>query len=93
MTSAVTKNESANRYELHVDGELAGIADYVERDGTVVFPHTEIDGARRGQGLGAVLVRGALDDVRPSGRTIVPSCWYVAQFVDENPSYQDMLAS
>jgi predicted GNAT family acetyltransferase len=92
MSCVVTKNEEAGRYELHVDGDLAGIADYVERDGTVVLPHTVIDGSRRGQGLGAVLVQGALDDIRPSGRTVVPSCWYVAQFIDENPSYRDLLA-
>ncbi|HEX4906677.1 MAG TPA: GNAT family N-acetyltransferase [Acidimicrobiales bacterium] len=93
MSCVVTKNEDAGRYELHVDGELAGIADYVERDGSVVLPHTVIDSARRGQGLGAVLVQGALDDIRPTGRTVVPSCWYVAEFIDENPSYKDLLAS
>ena len=93
MACVVTKNEAANRYELHVDGELAGIADYVERGESVVLPHTVINGDRRGQGLGAVLVKGALDDIRPSGRTVVPSCWYVAQFIDENPSYKDLLAS
>ena len=93
MSCVVTKNEDASRYELHVDGELAGIADYVERGGSVVLPHTVIDSARRGQGLGAVLVQGALDDIRPTGRTVVPSCWYVAEFIDENPSYKDLLAS
>lgn len=92
MSCVVTKNEEAGRYELHVDGDLVGIADYVERDGTVVLPHTVIDGSRRGQGLGAVLVQGALDDIRPTGRTVVPSCWYVAEFIDENPSYKDLLA-
>lgn len=92
MTSAVTKNESANRYELHIDGELVGIADYTERGDVIVIPHSEIDASRRGQGLGAVLVQGALDDIRPSGKKVVPSCWYVAQFIDENPSYQDMRA-
>ena len=93
MTSTVTKNEAENRYELHIDGELVGIADYHERGGALVFPHTEIDETRRGQGLGAVLVQGALDDVRPSGRKVVPSCWYVAQFIDEHPDYRDLVAS
>ena len=65
----------------------------LEREGTVVLPHTEIDGARRGQGLGAILVQGVLDDVRPSGNKVVPACWYVAQFIDENPSYRDLLAA
>jgi predicted GNAT family acetyltransferase len=92
MTSAVTRNESANRYELHVDGVLAGVADYTERGDVVVIPHTEIDPSRRGQGLGAVLVQGTLDDIRPTGKKIVPSCWYVAQFIDENPAYKDLVA-
>ena len=93
MTCVVTKNEAEARYELRVDGEVVGIADYVEQGGAVVLPHTVIDRARRGQGLGAVLVQGVLDDVRPTGRTVIPSCWYVAQFIDENPSYKDLLAS
>ena len=92
MANEVRNNEAAGRYELLVDGELAGIADYVVRGDVVVFPHTEIDPSRRGQGLGAVLVQGALDDVRPTGKKIVPSCWYVAQFIDENPSYRDLVA-
>ena len=92
MSGVVTKNESAGRYELHIDGDLAGVADYSERGDVLVLPHTEINPARRGQGLGAVLVQGALDDIRPTGKKVVPSCWYVAQFIDENPSYKDLLA-
>lgn len=93
MANEVRKNEAAGRYEIHVDGELAGIADYSVDGDVVVFPHTEIDSSRRGQGLGAVLVQGALDDVRSQGKTIVPACWYVAQFVDENPDYKDLVAA
>ena len=93
MANEVTHNVQASRYELHADGQLVGIADYTVDGDTMVFPHTEIDSSRRGQGLGAVLVKGALDDVRTTGRRIVPACWYVAQFVDENPDYKDLLAS
>jgi len=89
----VRNNEAASRYEILVDGQLAGIADYVVRGDVVVLPHTEIDPSRRGTGLGAVLVRHALDDLRATGRTVVPSCWYVAQFIDENPDYRDLLAA
>jgi predicted GNAT family acetyltransferase len=46
----------------------------------------------RGRGLGAELVRGALDDVRTSGGRIVARCWYVAQFIDEHPEYGDLVA-
>lgn len=93
MANEVRNNAEAGRYELVVDGRLAGVADYSVRGDVVVLPHTEIDPSRRGHGLGAELVRAALDDIRASGRTIVPSCWYVAQFVDENPDYRDLLAA
>ena len=93
MSTTVRDNPQAARYELRVDGELVGVADYQERDGVLAFPHTEIEGARRGQGLGAVLVRGALDDVRRRGATVVPECWYVARFIDEHPEYRDLVAA
>src|SRR5438874_13625607 len=72
MPTDVRNNPAASRYELFVDGALVGIADYEVVDDRVVFPHTEIVRERRGQGLGAVLVRGALDDVRSTGRSVVP---------------------
>jgi uncharacterized protein len=56
------------------------------------MPHTVIDPARRRQGLGAELVRGALDDLRRRGHRVVPSCWFVAEFIDDHPDYVDLLA-
>lgn len=92
MGTRVTRNDAAGRYELHVDGERVAIADFTLRGDVVVLPHTVVDPARRGQGLGAVLVAEALDDIRASGRTVVPSCWYVAEFIDSHPAYGDLLA-
>ncbi len=91
MTSSVEHNVERSRYELLVDGRLTGIADYEREGDVVVFPHTEIVEERRGNGLGAVLVRAALDDVRGTGRRIVPACWYVARFIGENPEYRDLV--
>jgi predicted N-acetyltransferase YhbS len=48
--------------------------------------------ARRNQGLGAQLVRGALDDVRRKGAKVVPMCWFVAEFIEEHPEYADLRA-
>lgn len=93
MEHEVRRNDAQSRYELLVDGELAGIADFHLQGTQAVLPHTEIDPRRRGQGLGAVLVQGALDDLRHAGRTVVPTCWYVAQYIEENPEYRDLLAA
>ena len=93
MTHDVRNNAERSRYELWLDGHLVALADYHLTKDAVVFPHTEVEARLRGRGLGAVLVQGALDDVRPTGRRVVPHCWYVAQFIDEHPEYQDLLAA
>lgn len=92
MATTVRHAPERNRYEL-VDGdEVVGIADYHEQGDTLVFPHTVIDPSRRGQGLGAVLVKGALEDVQRQGRKIVPSCWFVAEYIDLHPEYRELVA-
>jgi len=93
MEAHVERNEERSRYELTVDGRLVGIADYRQRGSAVVFPHTEIDPSMRDQGLGAQLVRHALDDVRAAGGSVVAQCWYVEQFIDEHREYADLLAT
>jgi predicted GNAT family acetyltransferase len=93
MANVVRRNPERSRYELLVDGELVGVADYHIDGSRWTFPHTAITPSRRGQGLGAELVQAALDDVRRSGGTVVPLCWYVAEFIDTHPDYGDLLAA
>jgi predicted GNAT family acetyltransferase len=93
MGREVRNNVVQSRYELTDDGQIVGIADYDVEGDRVVFPHTEIDRDRRGQGLGAELVRFALDEVRESGRQVEARCWYVAEFIRDNPEYQELLAA
>src|SRR5438128_1220925 len=75
----VRDNRERSRYELFADGARIGIADYRVRGDVVVIPHTEIDRDKRGHGLGAILVAGALDDIKSAGRSVVAQCWYVAE--------------
>lgn len=92
MSHQVRHAADRSRYELVVDGEIIGFADYRDDGRALVFPHTVIDPAHRGAGNGDRLVQGALDDVRSQGRVIVPSCWFVREFVDLHPDYADLLA-
>ena len=89
----VRNNEERARYELVRDGHVVAIADYVVRGDTVLLVHTEVQPDLRGRGLGAVLIRKTLDDVRRSGRTVVPICWFVAEFIDSHPEYGDLVAA
>ena len=92
VSHEVRRDDAAQRYELWVDGERVGIADFHVEGDTVVMPHTVIDRQRRGHGLGALLVEGALADVRAQGRLVVPTCWYVREYLDTHPEAADLLA-
>jgi uncharacterized protein len=92
-TGTVRHDEKKSRYEYVTnDGQVVGVADYDVAGDRVVMHHTQTAPAHRGQGIAAVLVAGALDDLRARGLQVVPTCWYVAQFIDEHPAYGDLLA-
>src|SRR5689334_4579253 len=73
----VRDNPDQVRYDIFVDGKLAGFARYVRKGKRIVFVHTEIDDAHEGQGLGSKLAQGALDDARTRGLAVVPLCPFI----------------
>ena len=93
MKTDVRNNTAQSRYELVLDAVVVGVADYREEGDTLVFPHTEVKSSMRGRGMGARVVRAALDDARASGHRVAPRCWYVAEFIEANPEYQDLLVA
>ena len=93
MSTTVSLNADEERYEIRVDGELAGFTEAHPRGDLIVFPHTEIDPDFRGRGLATQLVQEALDDVRARGKKIRATCSIVLSFLKEHPEYQDLVAT
>ncbi len=91
MDTETRDNPDQRRYELFVDGALAGFAAYRVRDGITVITHSEVDAAHRGKGLGSVLARQTLDQLREQGARVVPSCPFFAKYVAEHPEYADLI--
>ncbi|MET7771504.1 GNAT family N-acetyltransferase [Nocardia sp. NPDC005366] len=87
VENKVVNNSDKNRYEVFHSGDLAGFAEYVERDDVVDFVHTEIDDAFSGKGLGKVLAERALDDVIARGRVIEAHCPFIRAYIEKNPKY------
>jgi len=90
-TPSVTNNSAASRYEIHVDGQLAGFADYTTQPGVIAMPHTEVDPAFEGRGLGSRLARAALDDIRHQGMHVAPNCPFIATYIRRHPEYADLV--
>jgi len=92
MDVTVRDNPERRRFEILVDGEIGGFADYRQRDGAVVVVHSEVDPAFRGRGLGGELARRTLDTLRERGEKVVPSCPFFARYVADHPEYAAIIA-
>ena len=64
MDVRVVDNPKEQRYELWLGATRAGFIQYRSEPGTILLVHTEVEPAFEGQGLGARLVAGALDEGR-----------------------------
>lgn len=86
----VSNNADQSRFELRVDGNLVGLADYRVHDGRMVFTHTEIDPGLGGRGLGGVLIGAALAEVRQQGLSADPQCSFVDDYLNRHPEHADL---
>ena len=80
----VTRNDAASRYEIHLDGVLAGFSDFIPGDGSVVFTHTETLPEFSGQGIGLALTKAAVADAVSRNETIIPLCPFVRRYLERN---------
>ncbi len=91
MTKTVQDAPERSRFEIEVDGELAGFLDY-RRDGDeYALPHTRIYPQYEGQGLGAELVREALVEIAERGGTVLPYCPFVPKVIRDNPELIELV--
>jgi predicted GNAT family acetyltransferase len=94
MATIVADNPDQSRFELHVDGELAGWADYRPAGASVILAHTEVSEGHEGEGLGGLLVSRTIELIRADGKTVIPTCPFAAAYIRRHPEYvEDVRAS
>jgi predicted GNAT family acetyltransferase len=79
------------RFEIRVDGELAGFTEYRRRPGAIAFVHTLIEPRYEGRGLGSDLVRAALSEARSQGLSVLPFCPFVRGYIARHTEYLDLV--
>ena len=79
------------QYQISVDGEQAGFADYIENGDQRNFNHTVIDKAFGGRGLAGTLIAAALTDTRAAGTRVVPTCSFVEGYITKHPEFADLV--
>jgi predicted GNAT family acetyltransferase len=86
----VFDNTDQRRWQVEIDGRLALIK-YQERDGQIMYLHTEVPPDLEGRGIASAMARAALDDARARGLRVVPLCPFVASYIRRHPEYQDLV--
>ena len=87
----VRHNETAHRFELGTE-ENPALIQYRLREGIIDMVHTEVPAEYKGQGLAGKLATAALDWARENGRRVVPSCSFIAGYIEKHPEFRDLLA-
>ncbi|NJC73603.1 N-acetyltransferase [Planosporangium thailandense] len=90
---SIVHNPELSRYEVRIDGRVAGFTQYRRAPRTVDFTHTEVYPEFEGQGLGSKLAAGALDAVRAGGDRAVASCPFISTYIKRHPEYSDLVAA
>ena len=87
MTTMVADNPASSRFEITVDGELAGFVDYRKDGDEYAIPHTRIYTQYEGRGLGSELVSEALNEIAARGGTVLPYCPFVPKVIRDHPEF------
>ncbi|BFU43465.1 NAD(+)/NADH kinase [Krasilnikovia sp. MM14-A1004] len=89
--ATVVDSFEQSRYEILLGGEIAGVLTYRRGDGRVELMHTEVDQAYEGRGLAGRLAAAALTDARTRATTVIPTCPFVAGYLQRHPEFRDVL--
>ena len=91
MSTDVNDNAPESRFEITVDGRLAGYVDY-RRDGDeYALPHTKVLTEFEGQGIGSRLIVETLREIASRGGTVLPYCPFVPKVIRDHPELVDLV--
>lgn len=84
QTITISRNDSASRYEAHVDGEFAGVVEYSEEGDKIHLTHTEVFDDFRGTGAASTLAAQSIAEATERGKVVVPDCPYIAHYLEKH---------
>jgi uncharacterized protein len=89
--NGVLHDEQQRRFTLDRDGHVSYLLYRLLDERTVEFASTYTPPPVRGRGIAARIVRRALQWADEQGYRVVPSCWFVAEYVERDPQWKRLL--
>ncbi|WP_420593580.1 GNAT family N-acetyltransferase [Deinococcus sp.] len=88
----VRNDAQESQYELLDGDKVIGRAEYSVSGNAVDITHTEVEDGHEGEGLGSQIAKFALDDIRAQGQQVIPTCPFIAHYIEKHPEYQDLVS-
>ncbi|GAB1469647.1 GNAT family N-acetyltransferase [Chloroflexota bacterium] len=85
----IINNPAENRFEAHVNGQLAKL-DYIERSDSIVMTHVGVPYEFRGLGLAGKITQAGLEYAKAKSLRVIPMCTYVVAYLRRHPEYQEL---
>ena len=85
------RGSSGGRWVATLDGHEAEMTYSRASASLIIIDHTGVPDALRGRGVGAVLVRRAVEDARREGFKILPLCPFAKSQFERHPEWKDVL--
>ncbi|HEV8631193.1 MAG TPA: GNAT family N-acetyltransferase [Thermoanaerobaculia bacterium] len=92
MSTEIAHDPDRRRFTHERDGQVSYLVYRQVDERTVDFVSTYTPPALRGRGIAARIVRQALEWADGQGYKVVPSCWFVAEYVERDPGWKRILA-
>lgn len=90
MIERVKNDISGRRFFLEIESDEVYLM-YDESKNLIDLYSTYTPPQLRGKGLAAEVVKVALEYAKEKKLKVIPSCWYVRKFIDQNPEYQNLV--
>ena len=90
--ATVVDRPESNRYEIVIGDQVAFLT-YRRGSDNWLLAHTEVPEGLRGQGLGDLLAKQALDDARRAGVKVIVKCPFITAWLRRHHEYDDIIVA
>jgi predicted GNAT family acetyltransferase len=91
-SESVVHNSDKSRFEVVSGSQTSKLIYQMRGEDMIDLVHTEVPEDLSGQGIGSALVTTALTYARDNGLMAIPSCPFVASYVQRHPEWNDVVA-
>jgi hypothetical protein len=87
----IVHDEGGQRFTMERDGQVSYLLYRMLDDNTVELANTYTPPPVRGRGIAARIVRHALQWADEQGYRVVPTCWFVGEYLERDPQWKRLL--